>query len=65
MHRSLIKLFYIPGGPHSRGFPHGWLHVNTGCVQDIRLSSSSCVNNNFPQGQLLTVKALQGPHGPT
>lgn len=57
-----IKAINTPGGPHSRGFPHGWPHVGTDCVHDVRLLSSSCVNGRLPQGQLLMSKALHGSH---
>jgi hypothetical protein len=55
-------IIHIPGGPHSRGFPHGRSHVGIGCVHNVRVLSSSSVNGRFPQGHLLTDKATHGSH---
>jgi len=57
-----VLLVHTPGGPHSRGFPHGWSHVGTGCVHNEREQISSSVNGRFPQGHVLTDNAIHGSH---
>jgi len=59
---TFVHIVHIPGGPHSRGFPHAWSHVGTGCMHNVRLPSSSSVNGRFPQGHLLTDNAIHGSH---